>query len=112
MDLHDVDCESRHLRFADPESKEAGKPVVVVYRDFKPDNIIVRDNGALVLIDLGLARRMKTGGVSGSHPQAGTAEYLSPEQILGQPLTEKVDVYTFGIVLGEMFPVSRGACPM
>jgi serine/threonine-protein kinase PpkA len=75
----------------------------VVHRDVKPDNILLREDGAAALTDFGIARaadavsRMtRTGAV------IGTPHYMSPEQARGQPLDGRADLYSLGIVLYEL----------
>ncbi len=71
-----------------------------VHRDVKPDNFLVNDEGQVKLIDLALAVRSK-GGLGKllalkSKKVQGTPSYMSPEQIRGQALDIRADVYSFG----------------
>ncbi|MGA8845276.1 MAG: serine/threonine-protein kinase [Nocardioides sp.] len=80
----------------------------VVHRDVKPGNVLLNDAGVVKLADFGIARLI---GDTVRHTQTGhavgTAAYLSPEQVLGEPLTTAVDVYSLGLVLLEMFTCER-----
>jgi serine/threonine protein kinase len=78
-----------------------------VHRDVKPDNFLVNAACELRLIDFALARKVQTdsflsrlfrkrGNVQ------GTRSYMSPEQILGQPLDGRADVYSFGATMYEL----------
>jgi eukaryotic-like serine/threonine-protein kinase len=73
----------------------------VVHRDIKPHNISVASDGRLKVMDFGIARAgvsqmTETGSI------IGTAQYLSPEQARGAPVTPASDIYSVGIVLHEM----------
>ena len=73
----------------------------VIHRDFKPQNVIVDDEGRVKVTDFGIARAgaseiTETGSIM------GTAQYLSPEQAQGQPVTEQSDLYSIGVMLYEM----------
>lgn len=76
----------------------------VVHRDVKPGNVLLHPSGAVKLADFGIARLI---GDTVRHTRTGhavgTAAYLAPEQVLGEPLTTAVDVYSLGLVLLEMF---------
>jgi hypothetical protein len=75
----------------------------VIHRDFKPGNILLRANGTPVLSDFGIA---KTDVTVGSKTEVGIVmgnrRYMAPEQALGEAISNRVDVYSFGLVLYEM----------
>jgi serine/threonine-protein kinase len=73
----------------------------VIHRDLKPHNVIIDDNDHAKVTDFGIARAgasdmTETGSIM------GTAQYLSPEQAQGQPVTAPSDLYSVGVVLYEM----------
>jgi serine/threonine protein kinase len=72
----------------------------VIHRDVKPANMLVHADGRLMLSDFGLAKILDTSrpNVSRGHPDAGTPEYMAPEQIEGHT-DERSDVYALGVVL-------------
>ncbi len=78
----------------------------VVHRDLKPGNIMITREGMVKLLDFGLARRIRLGDGSGTltmHGEiAGTPQYMSPEQIRGEPVDHRSDVFAFGAVLYRM----------
>jgi serine/threonine-protein kinase len=73
----------------------------VVHRDLKPANIMLDGSGRIRITDFGLA------GASGESLRAGTPAYMAPEQIAGQEITPRSDVYALGLVLYEMFTGQR-----
>ncbi len=76
-----------------------------VHCDVKPANILLDDEGRVVLSDFGIAHMMQTEEITGQvvtkAPEAlmGTPDYISPEQAMGQPLDGRSDVYSLGITL-------------
>jgi serine/threonine-protein kinase len=78
------------------------EPLHLVHRDVSPDNILIGRSGAVKLVDFGIA---KARGQS-HHTQAGTVKgkvaYMAPEQLRGEPLDRRVDLYALGVVLYEL----------
>ncbi len=71
----------------------------VIHRDIKPEHILIREDGAVKLIDMGCA------GAGGSLGIAGSRGYAAPEQLLGNaPADAGMDVYGLGMVLLQMLP--------
>jgi tetratricopeptide (TPR) repeat protein/tRNA A-37 threonylcarbamoyl transferase component Bud32 len=74
----------------------------VVHRDLKPQNIMVDREGNVRIMDFGIARSLKVKGLTGAGMVIGTPEYMSPEQIEGQEVDNRSDIYSLGIILYEM----------
>jgi serine/threonine-protein kinase len=74
----------------------------IIHRDLKPENIHINLAGVVKLIDFGIA---KTEGLQMTRAGfvLGTPFYMAPEQVLGENITEQVDVYAFGVLLFELF---------
>jgi serine/threonine protein kinase/tetratricopeptide (TPR) repeat protein len=73
----------------------------VIHRDLKPENVIVRHGGQAVVADFGLSRGPLLGQTSASIV-AGTPAYMSPEQLRGEPLDVRSDLFSLGIVGFEL----------
>ena len=74
----------------------------LVHRDLKPENILVTNDGVVKLTDLGLARAYADGTATQAGTVVGTVQYLSPEQIRGEPSDPRSDLYALGIVTYEL----------
>jgi formylglycine-generating enzyme required for sulfatase activity len=73
----------------------------IIHRDIKPENVHITNSGVVKLMDFGIA---KTEGLAMTRAGyvLGTPYYMAPEQVMGQQVTEQVDVYAFGILLFEL----------
>jgi DNA-binding response OmpR family regulator len=75
----------------------------IIHRDLKPPNVMLRDDGSVVLIDFGLARSLLSGDSSTrTGVLRGSPYYMSPEQAQGEPLDPRTDLYSLGVILYEM----------
>lgn len=74
----------------------------IIHRDLKPANIFLERSGTVKLMDFGIARPDQRGK---THTTAlvGTPEYLPPERVKGESATQRSDIYSYGIVLFELF---------
>ncbi len=97
------------------EALEAAHSQNIVHRDLKPANVKVRDDGAVKVLDFGIAKALAPENLT-SGPQSpimttpatqvgvilGTAAYMSPEQAKGKAVDQRTDIWAFGCVLYEM----------
>lgn len=74
----------------------------IVHRDLKPENVGIAKDGMIKILDFGLAKL--TGSAIGSHTSniTGTLAYMSPEQSTAQPVDQRSDVWSLGVMLYEM----------
>jgi hypothetical protein len=107
------------------EALEAAHEKGVIHRDLKPGNVKITPEGKVKLLDFGLAKVIAVGATPSDETTTqeatrngiilGTPYYMSPEQIRGQPLDRRTDIWSFGCVLFEVltgeraFPGQTGA---
>ena len=82
--------------------------VGIVHRDLKPENLMLRDSGSLALADFGIAKHLEMFITDTAHDEVvGTPYYISPEQATGQPVDQRCDLYSLGLILYEMLTGQR-----
>ncbi len=80
----------------------------VLHRDLKPTNLMFRADGGLVITDFGISRLSDSPGEHTTEGMLlGTPAYMSPEQCMGQPVDERADLYSAGVIAYELITGRR-----
>ncbi len=80
----------------------------IVHRDVKPANLLIEADGRVKLTDFGVARIQDSGEVTRTQgSMVGTLKYMSPEQVQGQPIDARADLFAVGIVLYQLLTGKR-----
>ena len=74
----------------------------IIHRDIKPQNIIVKSDGTIKILDFGIATAKGSMQLTQANNVMGSVHYLAPELAKGEPATAQSDIYAMGIVLYEM----------
>ena len=98
-------CEG--LDYAHNKRDQAGRELSLVHRDVSPQNILVSFEGEVKLIDFGVAKAAGMGGSTQAGILKGKFGYMSPEQVRGQDVDRRSDVFSCGIVLYELLTGER-----
>jgi eukaryotic-like serine/threonine-protein kinase len=95
------------LHYAHDLAGPDGKPLGLVHRDISPDNILVHRNGMAKLVDFGIAKAANSSGMTRTGTLKGKVAYMPPEQLRGDALDRRADVFALGVVLYEMLGGKR-----
>ena len=90
---------ARGLHAAHSMRDDDGALVGLVHRDVSPDNLFLCHNGFTKLLDFGIARRNDLTTMTGKSELKGKIPYMSPEQIMGDPLDSRSDLFSLGATL-------------
>jgi len=84
------------------EGLKAAHEAGVVHRDLKPQNILIDHDGVAHIMDFGIAFSGETAGITRTGALIGTPEYMSPEQVRGERLDIRSDIYSLGLIFYEI----------
>jgi len=89
------------------EALDAAHRHGIVHRDLKPENVLRSDDGRLKVVDFGIARTLSPvpdaqAGLTLTGARLGTPGYMAPEQLRGQPVDARVDIFAFGVMAYEL----------
>ncbi len=79
----------------------------VIHRDIKPSNIMIDHQGKIIIADFGISKMMGDSDLTAPNTVLGSPKYMSPEQIKGQPVDARSDLYSLGLVFYEMLTGSH-----
>jgi len=95
------------LHYAHERRRPDGSLLDIVHRDVSPSNMIVSYDGAVKLVDFGVAKATTSTVKTRTGTLKGKIAYMSPEQAKGAPLDRRSDIFSLGIVLWEMVTSQR-----
>jgi serine/threonine-protein kinase len=90
------------LAYAHAQTDADGRPLELIHRDVSPANVIITFDGAVKLIDFGIALSIDREALTKTGFIKGNPLYMSPEQTQGLPLDRRSDVYSLGVMLYEL----------
>jgi serine/threonine protein kinase len=73
-----------------------------MHLDFKPENVLVTRNASVRLVDFDLAQPILEKPKKASKKNPGTPAYMAPEQLLGDPISHRVDIFAYGVAAYEL----------
>ena len=98
-------CEG--LDYAHRKRDAQGRPLGIVHRDVSPQNVLIAYEGAVKIIDFGIARAAYRQTRTQAGVLKGKFGYMSPEQVRGLPIDRRSDLFAVGTLLYELLTAER-----
>lgn len=98
---------AKGLDYAHSRADKQGTPLGLVHRDINPRNIVITPSGEVKILDFGIARASNKRHQTASGVIKGTPGYMSPEQMYGQTVDSRSDIYCLGILVYELLTLRR-----
>lgn len=95
------------LHYAHELKDQEGNPLQIVHRDVSPQNLFITYDGAVKLLDFGIAKNALQDGRTRTGLLKGKVSYMAPEQARGDELDRRADIWSLGVVLWEAVTGSR-----
>jgi serine/threonine-protein kinase len=95
------------LHAAHEATDDQGRPLSIVHRDVSPQNVLVGVDGVARVVDFGVAKAVGRLQSTKEGQVKGKASYMAPEQLFGEAVDRRADVYAAGVVLWEMLTGKR-----
>jgi hypothetical protein len=93
---------ARGLSYAHDKKGQSGKPLDIVHRDVSPHNVLVSYAGEVKVTDFGIAKATGKAHKTATGVVMGKLRYMSPEQVAGEELDPRSDVFSLGVILYEL----------
>ncbi|MBK7860787.1 MAG: serine/threonine protein kinase [Archangiaceae bacterium] len=95
------------LSYAHEHKDAEGRPLQLVHRDVSPSNVLVSYNGEVKLVDFGIAKVSRRSEVTRVGTLKGKSDYMAPEQWKGEPVDQRTDLFSLGVMLYELTTGTR-----
>jgi serine/threonine-protein kinase len=102
-----VSAAANALHYTHTRRDDAGTPLGIVHRDVTPSNVMIGHDGAIKLIDFGIAMAANRKTKTQTGFVKGKVSYLSPEQVAGRDVDPRTDVFALGVLLYELTTLAR-----